>query len=446
MRAVFLSACLCIISSLTGAVDDVADPCAVMLKLDEIAKMHLWPGFDLQQFPVAFYTGDQTFLFRHPQPPEDFVRSRERDDLWVYEGRHPQMIANTTMEIGGVITATILLDTAAGLPLEKVAAVTAHEIFHAFQHKHHPGWRINTANQFIYPMDDTDNYADLILESMAFASALDSADVTTSAQWAAKALAIRSDRYSRLSDDSIGYERGVELLEGTAHYIEYSTMGEAGDSNGLLTTYPPQQIRLRLYATGRALAALLDRFDESWKEQLEEDTARHLDLLLQKALSSKQVAPANFSEEEIASAKKAAEEGVGKLLAERKRLREEVISTNGWRITLAIIEGDPLWPRGFDPLNLLYLGENEVFHKRFLRLGNSAGNLSMLNLQAITVAAGEHPLFNGVKKVIIAGFEGEPSVDIDGEKVEIKADGFELSFTGAKVEFSGKEVRISILE
>lgn len=418
------------------------DPFEVINSLDRFAGRQLWPGFDPSKIPIAIYDGEKTLLFRHPQPPEGFVKSGEHEDLWIHEGRHAKMVANTSVELGEVRTATIMLNMAKGKTVEEIAAVAAHEAFHVFQNQNHSDWMANTANQFVYPMDDAANYASLILEAKALARAMDAEEAEVSARWAAKVMALRTERYPSLSEVSLKYERGIELMEGTAHYVEYTALGKATDTEGLRKVYKPEQIRHRLYATGRALAVLLDRHSPGWKERLEAGPVRPLDLLLSDALSEVNSTPANFSAEEITEARKDADAAVKKLLAERKRCREEFLDAKGWSVVVEAAEGQPLWPQGFDPLNLMYLGGKEVLHNRWLKLGNSAGAFSMLDHKALTFAAGEHPLFNGVSKAIIAGLVSEPAVSEQDGQVKVETEGYNLEFSGATIKREGKVITV----
>ncbi|MCG8606567.1 hypothetical protein MJD09_16490, partial [bacterium] len=67
----------------------------------------LWPNYDPLSIPLAIFDGSNTYLFRHPNPPEGFQKA---DRASVFSGRHPAVTANTSAEIGGVLSATLLLD------------------------------------------------------------------------------------------------------------------------------------------------------------------------------------------------------------------------------------------------------------------------------------------------------------------------------------------------
>ena len=72
----------------------------------------LWPRFDPLSIPLAVFTGERTYLFRHPSPPEDFAPLPDTPAIFVFQGRHPAVTSNTNAEIGGVPTATLLIDRA----------------------------------------------------------------------------------------------------------------------------------------------------------------------------------------------------------------------------------------------------------------------------------------------------------------------------------------------
>src|SRR5690606_10168800 len=47
---------------------------AIAREVERIAvERTFWPGFDPLSVPLAIYSGDRTYLFRHPSPPEGFA-------------------------------------------------------------------------------------------------------------------------------------------------------------------------------------------------------------------------------------------------------------------------------------------------------------------------------------------------------------------------------------
>lgn len=151
-----------------------------------VGSRSLWPGFEPLAIPLAIYDGDRTYLFRHPAPPDGFV-TVEQDDhqAHVWDGRHPAVTANTSIELGDRTIATLILDLPDGdRSLSDLAAVALHEAFHVFQRERHPGWQANEADLFVYPTTDTERLALRRLETEALRRALAAPDSTESACWA----------------------------------------------------------------------------------------------------------------------------------------------------------------------------------------------------------------------------------------------------------------------
>lgn len=63
---------------------------------------------------------------------------------------------------------------------------------------------------------------------------------------------------------------------------------------------------------------------------------------------------------------------------------------------------------------------------------------------ALTEGLGPHPLFDGVRRVIIAG-PVSPVVSNDGDRVSIDANGLQLECTGARVQVRPGDVVITLM-
>src|SRR5262245_21461640 len=85
---------------------------AVLAAFPAVARRADWPGFDPLAIPRAVYDGRTTWLQDHPGLPDGFVVVEGKPRLARFEGRHDAMRANSSAEIGGVTTATLLLDPA----------------------------------------------------------------------------------------------------------------------------------------------------------------------------------------------------------------------------------------------------------------------------------------------------------------------------------------------
>lgn len=360
-----------------------------MLAFILAAALEVWPGFDPRKIPVAVYDGKRTTLHNHPAPPPEFRGM-------VYEGRHPLVTANSSVQLGGVETATVIA-------ANPTPALIAHEAFHVHQRTKHPRWSANEADLFAYPVNDAEALALQRREFDALRRAVAGDECA-----ARLALALRRERFARIGATAAAYERGTELSEGLATYVEHRLSG----APVVLVDVEPEAVRERAYQTGLALAVLLDRYDPRWRETLEGGDPRPLDELLRAALDD----PAAG----IADARAVEER--------RARRKREFLEAEGWSVI--ITAGAPFFPERFDPLNVHVVGDGEVLHTRHLQLSGGGGTIEILNRAALTEGAGPHPLFNGVRRIVLTGFAAEPRL-VEGKLI---ADGVTAELRGAKVE------------
>lgn len=394
-------------------------------------KKMLWPGFDPLVVPLAVYDGKSTFLFRHPSPPQGFSQVPERvPPTFIYQGRYEAMIANTSMDIGGVQTATLLLESSlVNRSLTDIAAIAIHEAFHVYQRLHHPGWIGNEANLFTYPTDSVSLLALRRLETEALRRALTAKDSVDVACWARRALSLRKKRYSRMDSIYSAYERGTELNEGLASWVEMRAAGR--DLVELpMEEYRPTEVRRRAYSVGQAMGLLLDRFKPGWPALLEADDRQTLDAMLAAALRSGN--ECSFKELPVSGAEQKAAADIADVAAERVKRLAAFTEKKGWSVIVEATGNARLWPQGFDPLNVERIDAKRVLHTRFLRLGNDLGSLHVMGAEALTQGIGAHPLFQGVGRVLVTGLT-EPHVRADQGHINIQATGFDLDLKNATV-------------
>jgi hypothetical protein len=411
---------------------------AVLKELDRISARPLWPGFEPRKIPVAIFDGGRTWLARHPSPPEEFRPWPGDRNVRVFEGRHASLRANTAIGLGGVGTATASFEGHSE-GTRRLAGLLVHETFHVFQARRHPKWGGNEVEQLIYPSDDPEALALRRLESLALNRALSARDRSSAAAWAARALAERQARFARLPESAAAYERGTEMKEGLAQYVETKAAGEDGPTIAE-TEFPPEAVRLRSYASGNAIGRLLDRLDPAWKRRLEEKDDVALDELLR--LAAGRASPATFSGAEESEARARASVDVSAMRDRLGALRHEFLEAGGWSLVLET--ADPLFPQGFDPWNVERLSASEVLHTRWVKLGNASGSVEVLDRRCLTEGAGKHPLFEGVRRATITGLPAEPRVDETNGVVKISADGLTLEFRGGRVTRSGQTVTVTL--
>jgi hypothetical protein len=419
----------------------------VMAEFQRIASSDLWPGFEPRATPLALYDGQRTWLFHHPAPPPEFAPLPGHPGVSVFEGQHAALRANTSAELGGLLTATFLLKGARSASVTDLAAGGVHETFHVFERLHHETWTANEVDLFVYPVDRDTLLQLRRLEAEALRRALAARGREESAAWAGEAVRARGERFRRMPAACAAYERGNELNEGLAQYVEMRAAGRTADAVMPATEFPPEEVRQRTYASGQALALLLDRLDPHWKPRLESNEPASLDELLGAALDSVGgvASPAasgaggrgtilGFSETERAAALQRASADVDSLQARRSRARSEFLARPGWELRVVVDGGEPLWPQHFDPLNVRGLAGGEVLHSRWLQLGNSAGQVEVLDHASLTVPAGRHPLFEGVRELVVTGLASEPEVRATADSLAVRAPGVRLAMRGARLE------------
>lgn len=430
----------------------------VMAEFERIASSDLWPGFEPRATPLALYDGQRTWLFHHPAPPADFAPLAGHPGVSVFEGQHAALRANTSAELGGLLTATFLLKGARSASVTDAAAGVVHETFHVFERQHHKSWTANEVDLFVYPVDRDTLLQLRRLESEALRRALAARDRGESASWAGEAVRARRERFRRMPAACAAYERGNELNEGLAQYVEKRAAGRTADGVIPAAEFPPEEVRQRTYASGQALALLLDRLANGWKARLESNEPARgryallgasLDELLGAAFDVVWAAAASgaggrFPETERVAALQRAHADVDSLQARRSRARAEFLARPGWGLRVVVEGGEPLWPQHFDPLNVRGLAGGEVLHSRWLQLGNSAGQVEVLDHASLTVPAGRHPLFEGVRELVVTGLASEPEVRTTADSLAVRAPGVRLAMRGARLERGVKSLRIRL--
>lgn len=105
---------------------------------------------------------------------------------------------------------------------------------------------------------------------------------------------------------------------------------------------------------------------------------------------------------------------------------------DGWRVVIE--SGAPLFPQGFDPLNVLRLSAADVLHSRYVKVGNAAGGVEVIGAASVTEGIGAHPLFNGIRRLTVAGLAAEPSLADSAGTLTIGGAGLTGTLKGARVE------------
>ncbi|HXW97847.1 MAG TPA: hypothetical protein VEI47_09685 [Gemmatimonadales bacterium] len=394
-----------------------------------------WPGFKPDTIPLAIYDGDTTWLAGHPSPPAEFLPGPALS-LFFVPGQHESVKANTAVPLGGVFTATLLLDRTRPVSAARWAATAIHEAFHVYQHAHHADWTGNEGELFTYPVAAETPQRLQRLETEAWRRAVTRGPAVC---WARTALQYRQLRFGLLPVGAVTYERGSELNEGLATYVELRAAGL--DSISFPASgYSPDEVRLRAYTVGPAIGRLLDQASPAWRETLERGPTRPLDDLLQAAVGPGE--RCRFTAHEEDSVRTLARADVQAVRSRRQALRDSVLSATGWRIEIVADSAFPLFPERFDPWNVVPVGDGMVVHRRFLRLAKDGLTAEVLDRTALTEPAGSHPLFNGIRRLLISGLPEAPIVEDRPGSLLVTAPGVRIEGRVAGVDRTANLIRI----
>ncbi len=419
---------------------------AIEQEVRRLAAHHkFWPHYDPVAIPLAIYTGEATYLFRHPAPGSDFEPvAPSMAPVYRYPGRHPAVTSNSSADIDGQATATLLAESSRG-SVPTLAAVALHEGFHVFQRARHPGWVANEGELFLYPYSDPDQLSWRRQETELLRRAVSAENDVDRACWSRAGLEARARRFAELDPRFQAYEIGNEWNEGLAQYVQLRALGdshldfpEAG--------FDATALRTRFYTVGPALGLLLDQLRPGWKEVLEADDTRPLHELLTEAVA--EADPCALSATEVEVLEHRARRDARKVSQDRETRRAKFDADPGLRLVLVAAPETPLWPQGFDPLNVEVV-DGGLLHSRMLKLGNDHGSVTAvdgegIDLTLLTVAAGEHPLFNGVQRVEILGVaEFEPKQA--GDRIELVGSGLQAEFEPARIETTESTVTVVLL-
>ena len=305
---------------------------AVARRVQQVAtENRLWPGFNPADVPLAIYDGTETLLYGYPGTPDGFVpRADDGQQRLVYQGRHPAVVANTCVDLDGTLVATVM--PATGLNVQhpgEAAGLAIHEMFHVFQMRNPALWKMaNEAVMFLYPLTDTGLVELRRREVEALREGARQPELAGQNRLGAAGAAYTESPVFHPDGDFISYERRVEVIEGLAHYVEAAAGGRPLRLPA--SGFSLADFRLSLYATGHALAALLDDVKPGWQQAVMTETEWALDVVLAAALQSAEddasdddAAKYAFSAKELATFANLAEDDVRTVVAERAaRLHE----------------------------------------------------------------------------------------------------------------------------
>jgi hypothetical protein len=352
----------------------------------------IWPGFRPDTIPTLYVIPHRAKLFaqwRDTLPTGFFPLPRARGAAWTD--------TRTVAFPRGRPIAFLSVDSTASAA--SVLGLALHEQFHAFQQAAaRRGRRFGAGENSMlvatYPAFDVTNEAAFALEGEILGRALRARTRNEAKQLARRFLAVREGRHARLDSAIVGFETAAELNEGLAQYamlrglrelaredarrFETAAITEVAIETVLLDSLlavGPRSTRRRFYATGSAIARLLDRLaDPGWKSRLVGDDAT-LHQVLAAASDYRGRDALGRRSAELIEARRAvlttaAERAVAALDARRRAQRDSVLAQPGLRLVVdaSALAARPLNWCFFDPQNVLSMASGELLHTRMLRL------------------------------------------------------------------------------
>lgn len=399
----------------------------------------LWPGFRPDTIPTLYVIPHRAKLFtgwRDTFPDGFFALAGATDAAWTD--------TRTVSFPRGRSIAFLSVDSAASPG--SVIGLALHEAFHAFQRASaRRGRRFGAGENSMlvatYPAFDVANEAAFALEGRILGRALRARSLGDARRLAREFLAVREGRHARLDSTVAEFETAAELNEGLAQYamlrglrelaradagrFETAASAEATSEAALLDSLlvvGPRSIRRRFYATGSAIALLLDRLaDSSWKSRLVRD-----DATLQAMLAD---AAGYRGDRELAALRRDAVQAVAALGARRRTQRDSILSQPGIRLVLdpSRLPGGRMNWCFFDPQNVLQTAEGELLHMRVLRVCSNAGVEVQLDQPVVENRK------TGVLQAVL-GNEGALRVTVAGKTAPLPADGATIDLTDLQIE------------
>jgi hypothetical protein len=269
-------------------------------------------GFLPYTGPISF-PGGQIFVKNGPTIIESDGQNTSKEIAGVRTLVVADTLSNLRNRIGGMIEDTrsaaekmqaLAFSDLATDPYDQLTLVV-HEAFHVFQHAQAPDKGANEMLLLQYPVLSVENNVGMAQEGSALAEALRATDAASVRRAAVRWLALRKARRASLPAQAVQYEEGCEFNEGVAKYTEYRLFqalegrvpgammwwaqgfggyrdllprreqliqsmrkhmsGEVVVNNDPYGTAP---LRMRLYYSGMAVAAMLDKVSSDWKNRI----------------------------------------------------------------------------------------------------------------------------------------------------------------------------------
>lgn len=450
-----------------AAAQGVPDTVQRVLELHSLIERHganvgplIWPGFRPDTIPTLYiiaHRGKVLVQWRHDWPV----------GFAPIGGRPGVGVAGSGMVSlpSGRFISFMSVDSSMSPGL--VLGTSIHEAFHSYERsvmqegRMFGGWE-NAMLVGTYPVFDVENEAAFALEGRTLRQALEASTTDAARRFAREFLALREGRQRVLDSEFTEFEKMAEMNEGLAQYALIRGLREVGRLEGgtweaaarheaavesalldSLLVLSRRSVRRRFYATGSAIALLLDRLaGATWKDRVLRENLNLQETLALVTGYDGSGEPGRPSRDQARARLMAeAERAVSRLRSSRTAQADSIAGASAVRL---MVDPRPLGPGalqwcGFDPQNTLQTGDGRTLHMRFLQVcaGNTAkGEFNRATVQDDSTSA----ITLGVDPASLRmTAQGRPIVLADGDSAE--ASSFVLDATD--VHFEAKRARVT---
>ncbi|MFC2093397.1 hypothetical protein ACFLSV_05805, partial [Bacteroidota bacterium] len=432
-----------------GQNDGQKPPVNIFMVIEEVNKLSsvsLWPGFKINEIPVAIYDSLNTYLLFSTSMPEGFAPMKLNPEVLLFKGQHPFVRGNSIVRFGETWTATSVLSnysrrTNELYTVRDMAGIIVHEQFHVFQRINHPHWRQNDGVLLFYPVETEEAFFLRRIEKEAFRRAVTSENMEEKAGWVKTAFHYREQRMSQLGFQFSIYEKELQRTEGLSEYIEKIARNlDSFNALNITNGIAPAGVRDLGYIEGRWIAMILDKFEPGWKFILEQNDSLYLEDILKDIISKSPYSEILFNEEEIDKVRDSIKEELNNWLSNKKEDIKKYKESPGYCIEIKS-SSNPFNIRIFDPLEIEILDDGGVYHRVIFSATNNSGSLRIQNHPCISYFDNSHRL----TKLVIFGLKEAPVIIENENKFSLKYDNITIELKYSKVNIDDTTYSFEIL-
>lgn len=422
-----------------------ADIFEVMKEHSRLASENLWPGFNINEIPVAVYDSINTYLFFSANAPDGFNTIDSIPHVFMYQGQHPMVRGNSIIRLGERWVATSVLKRFSQRTNERysekdMAGIIVHEQFHIFQRTKHPSWRQNDGVLLIYPAEIKDALFLRRIEKEAFKQAVTARNNLDVAGWAALGLKYRNERFCQLEPHFIVYEKELQRTEGLSDYIEKVTRSlDPLNASEITSGIAPAGVRDLGYVEGRWIAMILDMLDDNWKNLLENHDSLYLEDILETEISKLSLSQKSFPNDEIEKIRTDVEKDFNEWQVRKNDELDKYTKSNDYYVEI-LSRGNPFTIRIFEPLEIEILTDGGVFHRLIFSAANDKASIRIVNHPCITYFNNAYQLV----KVQMHGLKESPLIQGGEKKLMLKYDNISIELNYSEIEINGKNYIVRI--